>query len=190
MLDFVDVGITGGGLWPRRKAARLHAWRLPQRTAGWATVGAAPNQACKEGTAKKMRERQRKRLTEAAHAGEFLLPWLERASGCLQLAGQTNNADLWPSNAEAASASAKLYCSSLDIQLRYCRTQPGAHAWPPCRTAPAALLRVECSKNAAQVGQEVVSCGLRPAACGSGGQGCSFWGEAQAEASSSVLPTP
>ena len=33
-------------------AARLHAWRLPQRAAGWATVGSAPNQACMEGTTK------------------------------------------------------------------------------------------------------------------------------------------
>ena len=132
---FVDVGITGGGLWPRQRM-------LP--------------------------------------GGEFLLPWLERVSGCLQHAGHTDNADLWPSNAEAASA------SSLENQLRYCRTQPGAHAWPPCRAAAAALLRVECSKSASQVGQQVVFCGHFI----SGGQGCSFWGEAQAEASSSVLLAP
>ena len=34
-------------------SARLHAWRLPQRAAGWATVDTAPNQACKEGTTKR-----------------------------------------------------------------------------------------------------------------------------------------
>ena len=34
-------------------SARLHARRLPQRAAGWATVGTAPNQACEEETTKR-----------------------------------------------------------------------------------------------------------------------------------------
>ena len=34
----------------RLSSAKLLAWRLPGRAAGWATVGTAPNQASKEGT--------------------------------------------------------------------------------------------------------------------------------------------